>query len=26
VTLTVGIGVPIPILDEETLRYTAVRG
>jgi uncharacterized protein (DUF39 family) len=25
VTLTVGIGVPIPILDEEILRYTAVR-
>lgn len=24
-TLTVGIGVPIPILSEETLRYTAVR-
>jgi len=23
-TLTVGIGIPIPILDEETLRYTAV--
>jgi uncharacterized protein (DUF39 family) len=25
VTLTVGIGVPIPILDEEILRYTMVR-
>jgi uncharacterized protein (DUF39 family) len=25
VTLTVGIGVPIPILNEEILRYTAVR-
>ncbi len=25
VTLTVGIGVPIPILDEETLRYTMAR-
>jgi len=25
VTLTVGIGLPIPILDEEILRYTAVR-
>jgi len=25
VTLTVGIGVPIPILDEEMLRYTMVR-
>jgi len=25
VTLTVGIGVPIPILDEETLAHTAVR-
>ncbi len=25
VTLTVGIGVPIPILDEEILRYTTVR-
>src|SRR4030066_1912328 len=25
VTLTVGIGVPIPILDEEILRYTAGR-
>ena len=25
VTLTVGIGVPIPILDEEILRYAAVR-
>jgi uncharacterized protein (DUF39 family) len=25
VTLTVGIGVPIAILDEETLRHTAVR-
>jgi uncharacterized protein (DUF39 family) len=25
VTLTVGIGVPIPILDEEILRYTIVR-
>lgn len=24
-TLTVGIGVPIPILDEEIVRYTAVR-
>jgi uncharacterized protein (DUF39 family) len=24
-TLTVGIGVPIPILDEEILRYTAVK-
>ena len=24
-TLTVGIGVPIPILSEEILRYTAVR-
>ena len=25
VTLTIGIGVPIPILDEEILRYTMVR-
>ena len=25
VTLTVGLGVPIPILDEEILRFTAVR-
>jgi uncharacterized protein (DUF39 family) len=25
VTLTVGIGVPIPILNEETLRYTMVK-
>lgn len=25
VTLTVGIGVPIPILDEEILRYTMIR-
>jgi uncharacterized protein (DUF39 family) len=25
VTLTVGIGVPIPVLDEEILRYTTVR-
>lgn len=25
VTLTVGIGVPIPILDEEMLQFTAVR-
>jgi uncharacterized protein (DUF39 family) len=25
VTLTIGIGVPIPILDEETLRYTMAR-
>lgn len=25
VTLTVGIGVPIPILDEEILQYTMVR-
>jgi len=25
VTLTVGLGVPIPILDEEILRYTTVR-
>jgi uncharacterized protein (DUF39 family) len=25
VTLTVGIGIPIPILDEEILRYTMVR-
>jgi len=25
VTLTVGIGVPIPILNEEILRFTAVR-
>lgn len=25
VTLTMGIGIPIPILDEEILRYTAVR-
>jgi uncharacterized protein (DUF39 family) len=25
VTLTVGIGVPIPVLDEEMLRYTTVR-
>jgi uncharacterized protein (DUF39 family) len=25
VTLTVGIGVPIPVLNEEILRYTAVR-
>lgn len=25
VTLTVGIGIPIPILDEAILRYTAVR-
>ncbi len=25
VTLTVGIGIPIPILDEETLRYAAVK-
>ncbi len=25
VTLTVGVGVPIPILDEEALRFTAVR-
>jgi uncharacterized protein (DUF39 family) len=25
VTLTVGIGVPIPILDEETLKYAAVK-
>ena len=24
VTLTVGIGVPIPILDEEILKYTAI--
>src|SRR4030043_341652 len=25
VTLTIGIGVPIPILDEEILRYTTIR-
>jgi uncharacterized protein (DUF39 family) len=25
VTLTIGVGIPIPVLDEETLKYAAVR-